>query len=722
MRVDAVAPPPSAGHALSATVAMFLLAVAAGGLHLLDTAYPMIVPSTGAALAIASALLCGATAIAFRSRSLPRLRIGAFELGLLLLLISDFPRRQFSLFQFEWSRAYLIACCLLSLALARRPIALAGSALAAALAAAWWGFGATIGGRMLFSDDHPAFLYRLVQLKESFPSIPFYNPLWNGGVEAREFFPSGILNLFTLFSPFIYLFDPVRIYGLLVAALLFAIVPGSILFAARRSGAGQLGAYAAGCLSLASSLFWYRWGLVFGTMGFITSMSLLPACLALCSRLLDPEEPFRARDALITTLCCSLVLFWSPAALVLIPAVLYGAARARAVIAKPWALVAIAALCLISAPWMALFVRTSKVAAFVTSTGSRPTSAQVSLAPGGHHKAAMKTQAKPLKIRLRETAQACNPLVLCLGLPGLLMLGRRTERRLLAGTCAWLLALGLLGPLVKPQLELDRMLVALCHLLTIPTGAAVGKLLSLYLESPARLARARAGLSGGMLLLTPVLVWHVVTNRTPERFHLSSGLVESLSGAIKQHAGDGRTLFAGFILHELDGGHVAILPHLTGKPLIASSYQHDRWRYTDVIPDQFRSTDDGIEKFMDLYNVTAVVTHDSYWRKAFTGAPGYSRVWHSGAFSLFTRQSDGSYFIQGSGSVVDQSGDTVRLLVDTPRAVVKFNYHDFLRVNACELSSHVENGLSFVALAGCPRGVEVVIASVGPIERLLTSE
>ena len=43
-------------------------------------------------------------------------------------------------------------------------------------------------GRMLFSDDHPCFLYRLQLLLEQFPNIPFYDIRWNGGYSAREFF------------------------------------------------------------------------------------------------------------------------------------------------------------------------------------------------------------------------------------------------------------------------------------------------------------------------------------------------------------------------------------------------------------------------------------------------------------------------------------------------------------------------------------------------------
>jgi tetratricopeptide (TPR) repeat protein len=59
-------------------------------------------------------------------------------------------------------------------------------------------------GGLLFSDDHPSFFYRLSQLHDFFPHIPFYNPMWNGGVEAREFFPSGSLGIYLLFAPLLH--------------------------------------------------------------------------------------------------------------------------------------------------------------------------------------------------------------------------------------------------------------------------------------------------------------------------------------------------------------------------------------------------------------------------------------------------------------------------------------------------------------------------------------
>jgi hypothetical protein len=52
-------------------------------------------------------------------------------------------------------------------------------------------------------DDHAMFIFRLKLLRENFPSIPFWSPLWNAGFDARDFFATGALNVFLLAAPLV---------------------------------------------------------------------------------------------------------------------------------------------------------------------------------------------------------------------------------------------------------------------------------------------------------------------------------------------------------------------------------------------------------------------------------------------------------------------------------------------------------------------------------------
>ena len=55
-------------------------------------------------------------------------------------------------------------------------------------------------GQPLFTDDHGSVIYRLALLKENFPAIPTYDTEWNAGTDWRDFFATGILNVFFIFK------------------------------------------------------------------------------------------------------------------------------------------------------------------------------------------------------------------------------------------------------------------------------------------------------------------------------------------------------------------------------------------------------------------------------------------------------------------------------------------------------------------------------------------
>jgi len=136
-----------------------------------------------------------------------KLHLPLFLFGLLLVLISDLVSRRFGFFQGLGVRAEVfyfgLPLLLLTLFYSKN-----GSVFHKKFLSVWLllfmqavltvVFVSYADGRLLFSDDHPSFLYRLHLLAEHFPFIPFYNTDWNAGYSAREFFPSG--SLFCNFS------------------------------------------------------------------------------------------------------------------------------------------------------------------------------------------------------------------------------------------------------------------------------------------------------------------------------------------------------------------------------------------------------------------------------------------------------------------------------------------------------------------------------------------
>ena len=124
--------------------------------------------------------------------------------------------------------------------------------------------------RLLFSDDHPSFLYRLHLLREHFPFIPFYNSDWNAGYSAREFFPSGVLNVFSVSFPFLYLapsfarFEDAFRYNYLIPYIFIFLVPWSVYVAARIFKVTHRGACIAALFALGPSMAYFEWLLKYG--------------------------------------------------------------------------------------------------------------------------------------------------------------------------------------------------------------------------------------------------------------------------------------------------------------------------------------------------------------------------------------------------------------------------------------------------------------------------
>lgn len=576
-------------------------------------------------------------------------------------------------------------------------------------------FFAESSGRLLFSDDHPTFLYRLMLLKEHFPFIPFYNPLWNGGIDARDFFATGSLNVFFLTAPLIYLFNLIDIYDLIIVSVLFVIVPGATYLAAKIEELPPPVPLLASALALSSNLLWYRWALKYGTMGFACSAGLVPLNVMLAAKILDPERELRLREALLFVASATLMLFWSPSGFVFLPAALVGLFRLKILLRKRFVPQILVVLLAINLPWIALFWSVSNVSHFVQLQKgikyAAPARAElvgpqavpaVMPTPAPTAPAGLFRPKKSLKI-LREAAISMNPLILFFTLPGLALLRKRTLQVVLP-VLGWLLFIGTLIAPLKAQIELDRMLIILGIVCAIPTAAALHQLWS----APSRrlLAGILGCLCGGFFIAGVLSTGAMLLNRTLEQYSFSSDLLPQFAAALREHGGEGRILFSGFVLHELDQGHIAPLVLLSGKPLLASSYAHDKWFYQQIFPADFiKRGDEGIREYLDLYNATAVVAHERPWREYFTSHPAeYELLWHGGVFNIFRRKDyTSNYFLEGSGSIISQSSNGVTLNLDTPDAVVKFNYFPFLKAEGCTVSAYeASGGIRLVKLGSCP--------------------
>lgn len=606
-------------------------------------------------------------------------------------------------------------------------------------------------GRTLIGDDHAVFLYRLQLLKEQFPHIPFYYPLWNAGIDARDFFASGSLNVFLLFYPLIATCDLWQCYTVIVALALFVVPPLSVGCATRIVGGSKPTAALAATLAIAPSLLWFRWGLKYGTMGFVVSTALAPLCWALWFRVAQRTRPLSWRLWVSTFIVTTLVAFWSLAPIAIAPVALAFLCDGWRGLGRRRLLTLFASLLAINLPWMVLFMTVSRVTSFIGSeqspmttvassfataktdlTTTTPLSSPKQKSPAFRHRAGT-ISLKQSVHHLRSWGISLNPLLFLFGPVGILLFRRRLAL-VYAAQCGWLIALGTLLVSLKPQLELDRMLVVLATFLCIPAAGALRALMrtghftcSRAKALPRRLrehlASAGSLLAFAFVIMTPLYGCFVAQNRSIEQVHFSGETYEILLRTIREHQGAGRILFSGQVLHELDGGHFAPLTILTKRPMIASSQVHNLWSYRQVVPAEFMARgDDGIEEYLTLMNVSLVFAHDPVWRRWFEDHPErYTPVLKGPPFAAYLRRQDNpSYFIEGSGTIERQDTNGITFVPASREGVLSFTWFPFLQSSRCTIAPHqVSAEVTLIRFTACTPGEPVTLTAVSPIGRLL---
>lgn len=725
------------------TLLLILLGLSTGTLRLWDLNGPELVPAGRYVLGIAllSGLLCVVSAI--RNRKLPTreelCEPHVWILGLLVLFFSDWICRPYAFFQGPPIRGELFLTAIVSYLLSRgqwRRIV-----LVLPVAVSIFLFFTFIGvskGSLLISDDHAMFLFRLRLLKETFPSIPFWSPLWNAGFDARDFFATGALNAFLIASPLVYLFDVEQVYNMIVALFLWILTPASTYIAARLVHRSREESAVAALLVMSTSLTWYRWALTYGTVGFLVSAALFPLAVALSLRFISDESP-RIRDLVLLVVVVTLMLLWSLSGIALAPMAIVALPYATRILRSRRHIFTIVLVVVINLPWILMLWKVSSVARFLNSDTKVATSVRAeaySQAPQAPSESTQSTipqgstfrhKKGELSVRKsldawQESAGSLNPLILVFAIPALISL-KGLARRGFGAVTTWLALLGTVGVSLKPQLELDRMIVVAAVLVCTPVAAFIVELFRT--SSQQRSHAVVSGIAGAFLLAGPLSTSAILHNRSFDQFKFAEPWVQELSEAIKRNAHGGRALFTGCVMHEMSGGHLAPLTLWSETPLVASSYAHNIWKYEQPIPKSYMSRNEqGIREFFDHMNATLILAHEPEHRRELASRPDlYAELWRGGRFVLFERLGyTSSYVLDGEASSLTQNHNSVTLIPQSPRVILKFRHFPFLTTNVpgCSIRPYpVAPELDFIELRDCPLGKEVTIQSVGPKERLL---
>jgi hypothetical protein len=595
------------------------------------------------------------------------------------------------------------------------------------------GFLANSKLNLITSDDHLSFYFRLEELKRTFPNIPFYYVGWNGGIESRDFFATGALSFFILFSPIIYLFDLSKTYTFLLAILLFILLPISYYISARILNFPRRVCYWCGFFSLVFSRSFLIWSISFGTLGFLTSIAIFPLLFALTVKFLKDPTNFNSKDVVLFTISATLYLLWPLAGITFLPFIVLLCWKIKDIYRVKNFWFCFFLVFLINSPWILVFFEASDVLNFITTGKKAPgVNGFNSISQVYKHKFTYPNLAQIIK-NWRNSVILANPLLINYALLSFLLFKRFRSYFYLI-LIAWLSFVSLYVVSLKPHLELDRFFIFLSAILIFPTSYSFSILirnLNFSFYKKPILKRLINIVIATPLVCSVLAVFSYVSGHGEVKPYFTDGGIGRLAKLIAYDKKGGRTLFSGSVLHELEGGHFAALTFFVNKPLIASSPMHTLWVYTDIIPPRFRDKGLlGVENFMDLFNVSSIIAHEKKWKNFLEK---YSDVFlpigSTDGFYLFKRKNfKNSYFLHGKGEIIEQGVNELKVKLLSTSSVIKFNFHpqllifnqNYEKLSNCIISNFkVDETINFIKLTECPKNQPLTLKLKNPITRLI---
>ncbi len=559
----------------------------------------------------------------------------------------------------------------------------------------------TLGGQPIWSDDHPSFMFRMAEFWGSFPWRENYLPYWNAGLVNSVLVPSGSTGFALFMAPLWWVAEPHQVFSLAIALTYIVLVPWITTAALRSLGLGWSGALPGGILALCAGRLFFVWMLHFGTAGAALSWTMLPAATAFLYAV-------AIRRKTGGWVCAGLVLTmffmaqWPPSMLLGLPLGLVTLLHARRwwPHRARWALfgcAAVLAVLLLHNLWVVL-------------QGNRDLVGYTLAAPRGPRGLADVYQ-QFRKVVVPGSLET-NPVAMVLGILGAWALPWRRLRRYVLTVFLVILLVATLGPVYAPQLQSERMAIAGGMLALVPaacwlrrlwaarTTAAVipqATFLALLLMGVGNTARIYG--SRGYAPFVPMLpgvhqVVDVVRNHVPE---------------------DGRLLFAGPTKHAYGRGHVAYLPLLTGREMMACDYyDFPPGRVElDYPPRAARTRPGGLHGFMALHGATHVVTHHARYIDHFRARPGQFRELlfvpsgFGSGYTFFEVLGAGRRFHRGSGTV-HATFNRIRVRLEDPsqpEIVLAYNWHERLETAAPAELFPYDTGLGAVFVGVRPAGL-----------------
>ncbi len=561
------------------------------------------------------------------------------------------------------------------------------------------------GGLAVYSDDHPSFMFRLSEFWGAFPWRENYVPYWNAGVVNSVLVSSGTTGYAWAAAPLWWLFEPHVVYTYALIAVQIVAVPWMTVWALRTMGLGTEGALAGGILSLAAHRLFFVWVLHFGTAGAGLSWAMMPAALAFLYAIAVRR---RATPAAATGLVVSMFFLaqWPPSMVVGVPFVIlvlaswrrWWPSRAR------WVLIGGGVII------MALLAHTLVAAALGKEL------LQYTLSSPEKFQGIQSVLARFYRT-VGLVIVELHPLCAIFGIAGVWVMPWKRLRRWVGLTLLTLALTFSIGPEVAPRLQLERMVVVCGILAIVPTACWLRRIWNARGPSAA-------------LIQAMVLALLLCSLETSSRIYANQGFapyrvikpsVGQLAAWIQTHVPvDGRVLFAGTAVHAYGGGHVAYLPILADREMMACDYYGfpEGMVEMDYPPVASRTRPGGMHGFMQLHGVTHVVTCRQNYIDAFRSDPTqfHEVEWipseYGGGFAIFeVVDSGGRFFKPERNGRVKADFNRWDVTFDDPppeETVIRYNWNDRLKADAPAELFPYDTGLGAIFIGIRPNGARHV--------------
>ena len=558
-----------------------------------------------------------------------------------------------------------------------------------------------------YSDDHPSFLFRISEFLGSFPWRENYVPYWNAGVVNSVITSSGVAGYALLGLPFWLAMPPHEAspYGLLFTFVFF--VPWMTYAGFRAAGLSKTGGLLGAIFALAQGPLFTLWMLRFGTVGASLAMAMLPSALAfLHAAAMRPRPSGRMLAGMVVSLF--LMGQWPPMLMLAIPFGLLVLAHARRWLrSATWRPFLLAAVLVIAALLPTL------VGAFL----GKEVIGHVLQNPSGEAPSLGAVRRECLTTLMSVCADT-NPLMLFAGLAGMWVMPWRRMRRWVVATFVFLAVLFALGPVIVPNLQLNRMGVVASCLLALPAACN----LRWALASRARFAPFLQATILALLFCSLQNVPRYYAGRTPDPYVGTRRIVDDLASWIRANVPeDGRILFAGSAVHAYGRGHIAYLPIMTGREMMACDYYGFPRGMVEMNypPRAFRAQPDGCYAFARQHGVTHVISFRNSHIACYRSEPEHFRevvtlVDRDEAanrdYVVFEVKDSGGRFAEGRGKVhADFNRISVDFGAEPPEmSVIRYNWSDRLKVSAPAALEPYDAGNGVVFIGIRPNGMSRV--------------